>query len=510
MVLQNSPLPIEQVDQASNAFDALKLVKSSRPDIILSDIRMPQKNGVQLAQEVHTEYPGLPVILVTGYSDFEYTQAAIHSHVFDYIMKPIEPQKVIGAVTRACRQIEIHNRHERMYALYQEYFRTNYETVRTQFLERLLFLRIPDGDLEKQEAIFGMNYCRFRVVAFRGNLILDENNIKGDYYSMHIVEEKIRQALPDAATYIWGDLLFFLWEVRDSDDFEDNRRLVAFLKNLRHDLQEDCLIHVFAGVSRISDTLSDARSLRKQAAECLACSSGGELDFFLFYEDTIQSSDQILWNMEDDLLALSADVKSGNAEAAHDALHFIFSRLAGKPEEYAKAFYQLVVTNIIFLLHGLKIDAAEIRRLYDPADQTACIDDPTTPAALEHWIEAVCRAVRENYQTSVNAIVEKIKAYITDHYGQSIGLTDASRAVDRNPSYVSRLIKQYTGKSFTMLLTEKRVEEAKTLLQSTDLKINEIAEKTGYVNVRYFGRVFKSVVHMSANDYRSFTADLAE
>ena len=72
----------------------------------------------------------------------------------------------------------------------------------------------------------------------------------------------------------------------------------------------------------------------------------------------------------------------------------------------------------------------------------------------------------------------------------------------RNPSYVSRLIKEYTGKNFTQLLTDKRIHEAKHLLKDTSLKVGEIAERVGYVNVRYFNRVFKATMNMSANDYR--------
>ena len=76
----------------------------------------------------------------------------------------------------------------------------------------------------------------------------------------------------------------------------------------------------------------------------------------------------------------------------------------------------------------------------------------------------------------------------------------------RNASYISRLIRECTGTSFTQILTDKRMQEAKKLLKETNLKVNEIAERTGYMNVRYFTRIFKAAMNMSPSDYRSLSA----
>lgn len=95
--------------------------------------------------------------------------------------------------------------------------------------------------------------------------------------------------------------------------------------------------------------------------------------------------------------------------------------------------------------------------------------------------------------------------YIKSNYNQSISLTSVSEYVQRNPSYVSRLIRQHTGKNFTMILTEKRVEASKRLLKETDKKITDISDLVGYPNQRYFNRVFSSYVGMAPNDYRKIT-----
>lgn len=124
------------------------------------------------------------------------------------------------------------------------------------------------------------------------------------------------------------------------------------------------------------------------------------------------------------------------------------------------------------------------------------------------WVGQICDAINESYKNKGNLIISKVQEYINQNFASQIGLTDAADAVGRNASYVSRLIKQYLGKSFTQILTEKRIAEAKRLLQSTSLKIGEIAEQTGYPNLRYFNRIFSSHVGMTANDYRKVVTTL--
>lgn len=91
------------------------------------------------------------------------------------------------------------------------------------------------------------------------------------------------------------------------------------------------------------------------------------------------------------------------------------------------------------------------------------------------------------------------------NYKDAIGLTSLAEYVNRNPSYLSRFIKQQTNKNFSQILTERRIDEAKSLLRTTNLKIPQIAEKTGYPNVKYFTRVFNTQVSMSPADYRKIT-----
>lgn len=164
-VLESSRLSIDKLYLAENAIEAIRIIDEKCPDIILSDIRMPLKSGLDLAAYVNEKRPHTPVILITGYSDFEYAQTAIKNRVFDYILKPVEPDKLIASVQRAQKNLELEEKHQRLYTVFQEYFASNLETVRRQFIEGLLFRQGPYLDADQQRETFQLDFTTYRLVA---------------------------------------------------------------------------------------------------------------------------------------------------------------------------------------------------------------------------------------------------------------------------------------------------------------------------------------------------------
>ncbi len=118
---------------------AIEIIESQHPSIVLSDIRMPVKDGLELTQYIQESYPEILVILVTGYSEFEYAQAAIRYNVFDYILKPIDPESTLSCIRHATAKLESIKRRENNYKVLQNYFNENVSYIRNQFLQELLF-----------------------------------------------------------------------------------------------------------------------------------------------------------------------------------------------------------------------------------------------------------------------------------------------------------------------------------------------------------------------------------
>lgn len=124
-VLEQSGLPLSAVFTAENALNAIECIEKEQPQIVITDIRMPIMSGLELATHIHTHYPQIKVILVTGYSDFEYARTAIQNNVFEYLLKPIDSENLIAVILRAQKEIESAEKNERLFKVFKEHFSDN-------------------------------------------------------------------------------------------------------------------------------------------------------------------------------------------------------------------------------------------------------------------------------------------------------------------------------------------------------------------------------------------------
>lgn len=505
-VLESSSLSIDKLYLAENAIEAIRIIDEKSPDIILSDIRMPLKSGLDLAAYVNEKRPHTPVILITGYSDFEYAQTAIQNRVFDYILKPVEPDKLIASVQRAQKNLELEEKHQRLYTVFQEYFASNLETVRRQFIEGLLFRQGPYLDADQQRETFQLDFTTYRLVAVGCSTAIESGRMEGQYYCTYLTEKYIQELLPETVTYVFGNRVFFLWRVTEEDPFTDSEAVLALLKRVLAYARENFLGMLSAGISQVSHTLANIQNLRQQTSECLDLLEESGRNDFLFYEDIAENAGE-RWETENSIHTLVAAIRSGNRAAVLRQFEQVVIGLQKDAPGYAASSYLVIISNVSFLMHEMNVPAGRVTELTNQILPLLREEDmESSTRAISHWLGEVCQEVANQQQSRCNVVVNAVREFINAHYSEPVGLAEASRAVGRNPSYVSRLIKEHTGKSFTQLLTDKRIQEAKRLLKETSLKVGDVAQRVGYVNVRYFNRVFKAAVNMSAHDYRSFTS----
>ena len=129
----------ENIFTSDNAAKALEIISSQQPDIILTDIRMPGKDGLYISSFVHNNFPDKIVILITGFSDFKYAQTAIKNHVFDYILKPVDENVLKESVLKAIHTITERKNQAIMRKKYESYLKENIRNLQKDFFERLLF-----------------------------------------------------------------------------------------------------------------------------------------------------------------------------------------------------------------------------------------------------------------------------------------------------------------------------------------------------------------------------------
>ena len=168
-LISESPLSFSDILCAPEVPTAIDIIETHHPDIVLSDIRMPVKNGLDLAQYVKETYPEILVILITGYSEFEYAQAAIRYNVFDYILKPIDAESTLSCIRHAIAKLEASRRRESNYEVLRSYFNENESYIRKQFLQELIFWSSPmsEEQLLVQKNLLHIDIRDFRLVVIK-------------------------------------------------------------------------------------------------------------------------------------------------------------------------------------------------------------------------------------------------------------------------------------------------------------------------------------------------------
>ena len=170
-----------------------------------------------------------------------------------------------------------------------------------------------------------------------------------------------------------------------------------------------------------------------------------------------------------------------------------------------------IIVNIIEPKSGILLDPALDKESKDKITESfeqqihVQSERKTKADYMKYWLEYIADNIQSMHNNDQNQLIQQIYKYLNDNFSQPIGLTNVSEHVNRNPSYISRFIKQATGRKFSEILAELRLEEAKKLLRSSNLKITQIAEQVGYPNLQYFTRVFTGQMNMTPAEYRKIT-----
>lgn len=505
-LITSSPLGLHTVLSTSDPCEAMELLKEQSPQILLTDIRMPQISGLDLARYIYENQLDTLVIFITGYSDFEYAKSGIAYQVFDYLLKPIDEEGAVRSIRKAINAVLEKQKHEELHNLFQNYFSTHFASARRQFIEKLLFHPVTQTNeqllsIQKQFQMDTDSFC-LCAVHFTCSSSFDE-----EFYYSFMAEQYLTRSFQDFLTYPFGDTVYILW--MHGTPVPSVSDIYQRFQTIKEKLEQSYPITIFAGISDFSEDLSQIPYLRKQVTRCLenAClKSNTPITFFRDLPDTLVREEY--FDIIQSITKLIRLIRLGEKDPVRKEYEKILEQFHGRPESYISEAVSLIISNILLFIQDLSLPPTEAAKIENnivaPLRQQT--DVQLKLQYLQYWIDYIVDWINDTQAAEQNHLMQTIYDYIDANYSDSIGLASLSDHVNRNPSYLSRFIKQNTNKNFSQILMERRMEEAKNLLRGTNLKIPQIAEKTGYPNVRYFTRVFHSQFSMSPTDYRNITS----
>ena len=507
-------LGLEVVATVSNGLDAVRVVESHKPEIIITDIRMPGIDGMELIEKVKELSPDTEAIIISGYRHFEYAQTAIRFGVRNYLLKPIrkdELNETLRKISDAYREKNEQLGSEERVKLI---LKNDAGRLRAGFIAQMAYGN-PDQEnfnsikdvngryhFDFREGLFQIAGIKFDTIEYdEHNMVLLANKVTD------IMEQTVDKYCYDSEIYVKCTSIYILLNYAQEEQrdikkgirqmFNELKQLSSFMKGLKVTVGVG---KATASVNGIGQSLTDARHMLLQR---IILGTGrviedqeGDTDVFIHSETYYQFNRTLeraleslcvmelrtaVYGLKDTLAAVSGisghEILKITEEVCSSYLHYMKSKKI--PVENEQEFMAEFCRKAR--------DCSDIDKLFGYLASTLCNS---------------FKNVSEAKKAEDNKPIRLAKQYMQENYMNQVTLEDVSAIVGFAPGYFSTLFKKETGMSFLEYLQSVRMEAAKRLLVSDNDGMSVVCEKVGYSDVKYFTRCFVKYTGLRPGEYR--------
>ncbi|QYR19382.1 response regulator [Paenibacillus sp. sptzw28] len=511
---------IKVLGDAEDGEQALKMIEEETPDIIITDIRMPGMDGMDLLEWIQTRNLHTKVIMISGYSDFSYAHKALRYGACDYVLKPIEETLLLASVRKCVERLGNENIKHRQIEQMSHRIRESLPLARQLYLEKLLSGdKSSIGTIETMwEALnIDLNPARLKVICIQvyhwGSVIKEPKDRSIIRYALsNIAQELSLQAGKSLACpldkFDCVDAVV-IYSPSSQADIENDILLTDFLNKLIESARLYLGIGINIGISRERTGTMLPKSFQE------AIWSGGYAFYFGYgkaYDASklpAASDDSRLQRPYQGPAGWSVRFVQAIKAAKEDTLREVVEELIRHMAESSDSYQPLVLREGLIAL----LDEAALRvkesYLTVPDSNDAMRTRLSIPycslAQLQEELMAVLLPFRQAYCSLGNRkrVIELALTYIEAHYSEGISMNTVAEHLYINPSYFSKIFHEEMNVTFSKYLLWLRLKKAKKLLNETNLKIYEIAEQVGYNDFRHFAKMFKEQEGMTPAQYRN-------
>lgn len=468
------------VFEAENGIDAIEILKDKNPDFLICDINIPGKNGLEVIDYAKSKKKDILCLVLTSYNYFEYAHEAIQLGVEDFILKPVSVDVMIRSVSNILNKAE----KKKTEKTQTTQLVSKMDAIKPIIESDCVHLILNNAKSEQVRELFG-------ILNFLPNtglcLIFQSEAVpkKKIYEFINEVEDYGYRCIKDSYYDVYVVFVFSLSEITTDD--------VQILEKVTH--------KYFDGIDQMG--VGDIQRGCEHFYESY-------LKAIYSFGKPIELSN-ITVSAEKYKYSLDLDDMCNSILAMF--LKFDYKGISNKINQFYLEMLYLdreQLNEIIKKFNSILIETfnQEFESKISLSDQAYIIElDINNPYNnlldnLTELVEKLTNSVEQETSKSTSILVKKAIAYISLNYMRTITLNDVAEYLEVSPFYVSNLLSTQTGKTFTDLVTEKRIEKSKELLKS-DIQIKEIASKTGFGSHNYFTKVFKKVTGLTPKEYKA-------
>lgn len=524
-------LGFELVGEAADGEMALPLLIRQQPDLLITDIKMPFMDGLTLARLAKKEIPGLKVVILSGYDDFNYAKQAIGIGVEDYLLKPITKNALIERLSEIRSRYE----HEKTQKEYYEKFQREMQAYEKNS-SRDFFEALVDGSMDMMEVYKRAEKLGLDIVAEAYNVLIFTMNCDEDFsgqrdeYSSWEAEslELLENFFAGHSSAMLFRSNIFSYGVLlkgQRETIEENTR--ACVDEIRKILsRQDGRREWFLAVGQSVERLSQIQKSYHTASR--AFSQRYLYDENILYYDEMETMEHPggQAETEDNAYLQKVDVNALNPAILQkflsnglqeDTENFVkdyFYAIGQEPME-SLVFRNYVILNVRFsvisFIKGLGCDTNEMESA--DTEEVLAESGKNMESAIAYAKKMISQAIEIRDQNSGNknrSILKTAVDFIDSHYmDEEISLNTVANVANVSSNHFSALFSQNMGQTFIEYLTTLRMNKAKELLRCTGMRSSEIAGEIGYKDAHYFSYLFKKTQGMTPSDYRKAREDKA-
>ena len=501
--------------EAADGEMALPLIRKIKPDILITDIKMPFMDGLEISRIVSRELPNTKIIIISGYDDFEYARQAIELHVDQYLLKPVTKVSMIRALEQTKRRIEEEQEQHSFSRRWGQETREYEHYSRRIFFEQLVDGSLTPAELRKQakELDIDLDAGGYNLVLFS----LQPQAAKSEYSESVAMlhDELIQDLLRRPEQLLFRCNLFSYAVVLKGEPLslpEQTRRCVESIQRRCDMSMSEVEWYVAVGTPVGSlEELPDCYARVSHILSLRHLLPGQHIltqDTVRRYQAETESQDLIDSGRFDPSM-LNSFIQSGLKSEIGDFTRDVFEKF-GKAVDSILFRHYLIVSirvNTVTALQAMGCDASQLKLPPMALDMS----DERLRAYFSEVLDRALQVRDDESQKQNSSIIENALKYIDQNYSDdSISLNVVAKAINISANYLSAVFSQKMGISFVEYLTQKRMEKAKYLLRNTAKRSGEIAYEVGYKDPRYFSFVFKKTQGCTPRDYRAGDRDQNE
>ena len=474
-----------EIYEAVNGKEAVAWLQNNQADILITEVKMPFMDGLELLENVYQEHPDMVKIIISGYGEFSYAKKAMKFGVEEYILKPVDPEEFQSSMNKILEDLDAKRK------------------VETSRQSRILFFK---------------EYVLNSIL--NGTPISELENMFTGYYSMGFLNEYCRMMLivlngDFFSNADFSEVPFDAWGIQKEVDYLNlnSRESILFFKeectdwkliasNICENIQKKCAGALKCYVA-ISSGISDCTQIpeRYKELEVLMEHRFYSLDSSIYMaQNETECIEEIC--IDDDTLMrqLKQDVRSKDMVSLREHFERLFANYS-QSQRFSQIYVKFMFTNLLKII----CEAIPEKSESDINEEVDLLYRATGILEIKKIIEKNIDLFEKYVQKDSGSIrreVEAVKRYIYAHYGEELSVELLAEHVYLAPSYLSTIFRKETGQNLSKFIKAYRMEKAREMLENTHEKIVQISEKVGYSNTSYFCQNFREYYGISPQKYR--------